>query len=184
MIVQRRSSTTAKLSTTRGTQMSQGGHEREDVVDSTKTTDTLPLLLYLIINAAFFTIFFSVVYYLLVRWREKIRHSDPLHVVTVYEIAAIVSFVASFIYLFNFFGIGIIQPFVSPHVLDEETEPSMGLDTIAIKYQISDPMKPVCTNKVKQNDINEVIYKKFMVTLSDEDKKGQLGILTPPIFVA
>ncbi|KAL0376280.1 UNVERIFIED_CONTAM: 3-hydroxy-3-methylglutaryl-coenzyme A reductase, partial [Sesamum calycinum] len=43
-----------------------------------KASDALSLPLYLT-NAVFFTLFFSVVYYLLLRWREKIRNSTPLH---------------------------------------------------------------------------------------------------------
>ncbi|CAK8561834.1 unnamed protein product [Lathyrus sativus] len=57
-------------------------------------------------NAVFFGLFFSVAYFLLHRWREKIRTSTPLHVVTASETAAIVSLVASAVYLLGFFGVG------------------------------------------------------------------------------
>ena len=57
-------------------------------------------------NAVFFGLFFSVAYFLLHRWREKIRTSISLHVVTASETAAIVSLVASAVYLLGFFGIG------------------------------------------------------------------------------
>ncbi|KAJ6953244.1 hypothetical protein NC652_005063 [Populus alba x Populus x berolinensis] len=77
-----------------------------------KASDALPLPLYLT-NAIFFTLFFSVAYYLLHRWREKIRDSTPLHVVTFPEIAAIVSLMASFIYLLGFFGIDFVQSFIT-----------------------------------------------------------------------
>ncbi|KAL5845528.1 hypothetical protein ACOSQ4_011486 [Xanthoceras sorbifolium] len=77
-----------------------------------KASDALPLPLYLT-NAIFFTLFFSVAYYLLHRWRDKIRSSTPLHVVTLSEIAAIVSLMASFIYLLGFFGIDFVQSFIS-----------------------------------------------------------------------
>ncbi|KAJ6736575.1 3-HYDROXY-3-METHYLGLUTARYL COENZYME A REDUCTASE [Salix viminalis] len=77
-----------------------------------KASDALPLPLYLT-NAIFFTLFFSVAYYLLHRWREKIRNSTPLHVVTFPEIAAIVSLMASFIYLLCFFGIDFVQSFIT-----------------------------------------------------------------------
>ncbi|KAG9154779.1 hypothetical protein Leryth_014271 [Lithospermum erythrorhizon] len=60
-------------------------------------------------NAIFFPLFFSVVYYLLTRWREKIRNSTPLHVVSFSEIVALVAFVASFIYLLGFFSLGLVQ---------------------------------------------------------------------------
>nr|AET72044.1 3-hydroxy-3-methylglutaryl coenzyme A reductase 1 [Dimocarpus longan] len=79
---------------------------------SPKASDALPLPLYLT-NAIFFTLFFSVAYFLLHRWRDKIRSSTPLHVVTLSEIAAIVSLIASFIYLLGFFGIDFVQSFIS-----------------------------------------------------------------------
>ncbi|PNX72724.1 3-hydroxy-3-methylglutaryl coenzyme a reductase [Trifolium pratense] len=71
-------------------------------------------------NAVFFGLFFSVVYFLLQQWREKIRTSTPLHVLTISEMAAVVSLIASFIYLMVFFGIGfILHPF---SVLEEEDD--------------------------------------------------------------
>ncbi|XWS56318.1 hypothetical protein CRYUN_Cryun09bG0075500 [Craigia yunnanensis] len=77
-----------------------------------KASDALPLPLYLT-NAVFFTLFFSVAYYMLLRWRDKIRNSMPLHVVTFSELAAIVSLIASFIYLLGFFGIDFVQSFIA-----------------------------------------------------------------------
>ncbi|KAJ0231631.1 3-hydroxy-3-methylglutaryl-coenzyme A reductase 1 [Hirschfeldia incana] len=84
----------------------------DDDQPRTKASDALPLPLYLT-NAVFFTLFFSVAYYLLRRWRDKIRHSTPLHVVTVTELAALLALVASFIYLLGFFGIDFVQSFIS-----------------------------------------------------------------------
>ncbi|XP_022643141.1 3-hydroxy-3-methylglutaryl-coenzyme A reductase 2 isoform X2 [Vigna radiata var. radiata] len=75
-------------------------------------------------NALFFTLFFSVAYFLLHRWREKIRTSTPLHLVTLSEIAAILSLIASFVYLMAFFGITfILHPF-----LNSRTSPDDDLD--------------------------------------------------------
>nr|ALF46697.1 3-hydroxy-3-methylglutaryl coenzyme A reductase 2 [Chrysanthemum x morifolium] len=71
-------------------------------------------------NGVFFTVFFSATYFLLIRWREKIRNSTPLHVVTMSEIAAIFLFVASFIYLIGFFGMSFVHP--TPYSDDEEEE--------------------------------------------------------------
>nr|DAD46475.1 TPA_asm: hypothetical protein HUJ06_016412 [Nelumbo nucifera] len=92
-------------------------HKSSKVVDHTgpptpQASDALPLPLYLT-NGIFFTLFFSVAYYLLHRWRDKIRTSTPLHVVTLSEIAAIVSLIASFIYLLGFFGIDFVQSFIT-----------------------------------------------------------------------
>ncbi|GAB2291667.1 3-hydroxy-3-methylglutaryl-coenzyme A (HMG-CoA) reductase isozyme [Dionaea muscipula] len=75
-----------------------------------KPSEALPFSLYLA-NVFFLTQFFSVVYFLLVRWREKIRNSTPLHVVSLSEIAAMVAFLASFIYLLAFFGIDFVHSF-------------------------------------------------------------------------
>ncbi|KAE8684881.1 3-hydroxy-3-methylglutaryl-coenzyme A reductase 1 [Hibiscus syriacus] len=83
----------------------------ESKASAAKASDALPLPLYLT-NAIFFTLFFSVAYYLLLRWQEKIRNSVPLHIVTFSELAAILSLVASFIYLLGFFGIDFVQSFI------------------------------------------------------------------------
>ncbi|GAB2267565.1 3-hydroxy-3-methylglutaryl-coenzyme A reductase 1 [Dionaea muscipula] len=77
-----------------------------------KPSDALPFPLYLA-NGVFLTLFFSVVYFLLLRWREKVRNSTPLHVVSLSEIAAVVAFVASFIYLLGFFGIDFVHSFIA-----------------------------------------------------------------------
>ncbi|XP_031095372.1 3-hydroxy-3-methylglutaryl-coenzyme A reductase 1-like [Ipomoea triloba] len=87
-------------------------HKQRHIHDSSpKASDALPLPLYLT-NVLFFALFFSVMYFLLVRWREKIRNSTPLHVVTLSELAALVLLVASAIYLLGFFGIGFVQSFI------------------------------------------------------------------------
>lgn len=86
--------------------------DRRSPSPTPKASDALPLPLYLT-NAVFFTLFFAVAYYLLHRWREKIRNSTPLHVVTLSELAGIVSLIASFIYLLGFFGIDFVQSFIT-----------------------------------------------------------------------
>lgn len=86
----------------------------------TKVVDGFVPLSLGISNGVFFTVFFSVTYFLLIRWREKIRNSTPLHVVTMSEIAAIFLFVASFIYLIGFFGMSFVHP--TPYSDDEEEE--------------------------------------------------------------
>nr|QJB23282.1 3-hydroxy-3-methylglutaryl coenzyme A reductase [Atractylodes lancea] len=93
------------------------------VVDAPKASDAVPVPVPLpmgISNGVFFTVFFSVVYFLLIRWREKIRNSTPLHVVTMSEIAAIFTFLASFIYLVGFFGMSFVQ--ATPYSDDEEED--------------------------------------------------------------
>ncbi|XP_009785805.1 3-hydroxy-3-methylglutaryl coenzyme A reductase 1-like [Nicotiana sylvestris] len=129
-----------------------------------KASDALPLPLYLT-NGIFFTLFFSVAYYLLHRWRDKIRNSTPLHVVTLSELAAILSLIASFIYLLGFFGIDFVQSFIarashdawdiedeeenSRFLLDEDRRPRRrpvpcpaALDNSSISAPVSNFMDP------------------------------------------
>nr|AFU75319.1 3-hydroxy-3-methylglutaryl-coenzyme A reductase [Aquilaria sinensis] len=86
-----------------------------DAVDAQppKASDAVPFPLY-VVNALFLTLFFWVVYFLLARWREKIRNSTPLHIVNFSEMVAIVAFFVSFIYLLGFFGIDFIQFILRP----------------------------------------------------------------------
>nr|AMN10096.1 3-hydroxy-3-methyl glutaryl coenzyme A reductase [Chamaemelum nobile] len=84
-----------------------------ELENQAKASDALPLPLYLT-NGLFFTMFFSVMYFLLHRWRDKIRNGVPLHVVTLSELAALVSLVASVIYLLGFFGIDFVQSIIRP----------------------------------------------------------------------
>ncbi|KAL6211070.1 hypothetical protein ACLB2K_016298 [Fragaria x ananassa] len=83
----------------------------DDEKDVVEASDALPLPLY-ITNAVFFALFFSVVYFLLTSWREKIRTNTPLHIINLSEIVAILAFVASFIYLLGFFGIDFVQSLI------------------------------------------------------------------------
>ncbi|CAM6096480.1 unnamed protein product [Calypogeia fissa] len=67
-------------------------------------------------NFFFIVLFFAASYYLMRRWREKIRNSTPLHMLNLGEIAAIIAQLASFIYLIGFFGIDYVQNFISKGV--------------------------------------------------------------------
>ncbi|KAL1540653.1 3-hydroxy-3-methylglutaryl coenzyme A reductase 1 [Salvia divinorum] len=86
---------------------------------SPKASDALPLPLYLT-NGIFFTLFFSVAYFLLHRWRDKIRNSTPLHILSLSELFGVLCLIASFIYLLGFFGIDFVQSFISKPESDEE----------------------------------------------------------------
>nr|XP_043614695.1 3-hydroxy-3-methylglutaryl coenzyme A reductase 1-like [Erigeron canadensis] len=111
-----------------------------------KASDALPLPLYLT-NGIFFTLFFSVSYYLLHRWRDKIRSSTPLHVVTLSELAAILSLIASFIYLLGFFGIDFVQQFARNDDESEEMEDSYVTNS---KQSVSiDSKQPVSIDSVQ-----------------------------------
>ncbi|KAL5143088.1 3-hydroxy-3-methylglutaryl-coenzyme A reductase 1 [Glycine soja] len=82
-----------------------GDRRQTQKLKNTATTDSQTLLPLYLTNALFFAVFFSVAYFLLHRWREKIRTATPLHAVTPAETAAIVSLVASAVYLLGFFGV-------------------------------------------------------------------------------
>lgn len=75
-------------------------------------SDALPLPVGLT-NKFFMILFFSASYYLMRRWRDKIRTSTPLHMLNLGEILALIAQVASFIYLIGFFGIDYVQYFIS-----------------------------------------------------------------------
>ncbi|KAK9065159.1 hypothetical protein SSX86_016542 [Deinandra increscens subsp. villosa] len=102
--------------------------------DGSKPSDhpTLPTSM-AVSNGIFFTVFFSVTYFLLIRWREKIRNSTPLHVATMPELAAIILFIASFIYLIGFFGMCFVQasPYSDDDEEDEEIESVVNHETVS-----------------------------------------------------
>ncbi|KAG6401460.1 hypothetical protein SASPL_138317 [Salvia splendens] len=132
-----------------------------DESSSLKASDAVSLPVYLT-NAFFFTVFFSVVYFLLLRWREKIRNSTPLHVVSLSDIGAIVTFVASFIYLVGFFGIGFVQSIIIPRAPDEEDE----FEQVMVK---EDSPKLPCAAAPKSDDDILKICKKIEVSADDEE---------------
>lgn len=143
--------------------------------DQPEASDALPLPLYLT-NAIFFTLFFSVVYYLLIRWREKIRNSTPLHVVTLSEIFAIVLFVASFIYLLGFFGIGFVQSLVIPRAgeildddEDEEEEIIMMNDVDRMMIKEDSCAKPCAAAPADDADVKKIVVVDQKLPLDDEE---------------
>ncbi|MFS8016752.1 putative hydroxymethylglutaryl-CoA reductase (NADPH) [Helianthus anomalus] len=110
-----------------------------------KASDALSLPLYLT-NGLFFTMFFSVMYFLLHRWREKIRNSIPLHVVTLSELAAILSLIASVIYLVGFFGIDFVQSIIRPSPdsweIEDEDKSAPCEQTLIMPTVVSEKKKP------------------------------------------
>nr|A0A0A1C930.1 RecName: Full=3-hydroxy-3-methylglutaryl coenzyme A reductase 2-A; Short=HMG-CoA reductase 2; Short=Hydroxymethylglutaryl-CoA reductase; Short=PgHMGR2 [Panax ginseng]AIX87980.1 3-hydroxy-3-methylglutaryl coenzyme A reductase [Panax ginseng] len=126
-----------------------------------KASDALPLPLYLT-NGLFFTMFFSVMYFLLHRWREKIRNSTPLHVVTLSELAALVLLMASVIYLLGFFGIGFVRSVIRPSpdawdILEDDNainEEDSRREPCAEAIDCSLPPKPKIVHMVPQKALN------------------------------
>jgi len=104
----------------------------------TLASDALPLPMGLT-NKVFFVLFFTSSYFLMRRWREKIRTSTPLHVVSFWELVALVAQLASLVYLLGFFGIDYLQYFISgssddDHVRgDEELMSPVPEEEVAVK---------------------------------------------------
>ncbi|CAA6661625.1 unnamed protein product [Spirodela intermedia] len=88
-----------------------------------KASDALPLPIRLT-NKFFFPLFFLAAYYLMTRWREKVRIGAPLHILNFLDMTAIVALVSSILYLLNFFGIELIQPFLSPRGAEDDFIPA------------------------------------------------------------
>ncbi|KAK7250748.1 hypothetical protein RIF29_33393 [Crotalaria pallida] len=136
----------------------------------------LPLLPLYITNAVFFGLFFSVAYFLLHRWRDKIRTSTPLHVVTASETAAIISLVASFVYLLGFFGIGFVQPIASRASSDED---DLSDDEIIAKEDsrnpgpcpaaLTDSCPPKTVTTPSQLPLQKITNPKIPITHDDEE---------------
>ncbi|KAI3780814.1 hypothetical protein L2E82_10807 [Cichorium intybus] len=131
------------------------------MVDSPKSFDGIPVPM-----GIFFTVFFSLVYYLLIRWREKIRNSTPLHVVTMTEMAAIITFFASCIYLLGFFGMSFVQatPFIDTEEEEEldETTPcgaavSCESDIVPVKQVVKKETEMAATETIVTKEDEEVI---------------------------
>ncbi|XP_002528521.2 3-hydroxy-3-methylglutaryl-coenzyme A reductase 3 [Ricinus communis] len=123
------------------------------------SSDALPLPLYLA-NGVFFSLFFSVAYFLLHRWREKIRNSTPLHILTFPEIAALFCLVASVIYLLGFFGIGFVQSFTSKDIVEDYDHNILKQDTrlpgpcpASLDNDNVPPLKPKTTKAVPPNTL-------------------------------
>ncbi|KAL3731039.1 hypothetical protein ACJRO7_027978 [Eucalyptus globulus] len=58
-----------------------------------------------LLNASVICAFFTLLCYLLSRSHDKMRSSSPFHVLSTLELAALVAFAASFVYLLIFFGV-------------------------------------------------------------------------------
>ncbi|CAF2157452.1 BnaA07g02540D [Brassica napus] len=85
--------------------------QNDDVVTAPpprRGSDALPLPLYLT-NFFFTFLFAATVYFLLIRWGEKISTSTPLHVVNLSEILSLIGVIASCIYLIGFLGVDFVQ---------------------------------------------------------------------------
>ncbi|KAL4573007.1 hypothetical protein LXL04_019800 [Taraxacum kok-saghyz] len=119
------------------------GAEKKKMVDSQ----------YSIPMGIFFSVFFSVVYYLLTSWREKIRNSTPLHVVTMTEMAAIITFLASCVYLLGFFGMSFVQ--ATPE--EEEEEEDTVKSGVELVKQVVEEVETIVSSQEDEEVIQAVV---------------------------
>uniref|UniRef100_A0A0G7ZNU6 3-hydroxy-3-methylglutaryl coenzyme A reductase n=1 Tax=Picea glauca TaxID=3330 RepID=A0A0G7ZNU6_PICGL len=111
-----------------------GGGKKKN--SKTLASDALPLPVGLT-NKVFFILFFTASYFLMRRWREKIRTSTPLHVLSLGELVAIVVQLASFIYLLGFFGIDYVQNFITGGNDDDDVREELKLISPAPKEEVA-----------------------------------------------
>ncbi|XP_019159939.1 PREDICTED: 3-hydroxy-3-methylglutaryl-coenzyme A reductase-like [Ipomoea nil] len=132
-----------------------------DSFSENPTSNATPMLLYLI-NAVFFT----AVYFLLVSWRDKIRHSKPLHVVSSSEIAALLAFAVSLVYLLGFFA----HPLPLQEQEKEEKEEEEKQITLIKKKVQSDPI--ILLSEEEDEEIVKGVVEGRVPSYSLESKLG------------
>ncbi|GAB2289311.1 3-hydroxy-3-methylglutaryl-coenzyme A reductase 1 [Dionaea muscipula] len=141
---------------------------------SPKASDVFPLPLYLT-NTVFFALFFLVAYYLLHQWRHKIRHSIPLHVLTLSELAAILTLVASFIYLLGFFGIDFVQSFITSSRPSHDDDPwAIHNDDVVVVDHHPHPHPQQVILRQHQPDPDPDLPSSFTMADEDEDEREAL----------
>ncbi|KAK4745039.1 hypothetical protein SAY87_011351 [Trapa incisa] len=136
-------------------------------------------------NASSVVVFFSAVYYLLSRWREKIRTGAPLHFVAPSEMVAIASLVGSFVW---FFGLDFVQSLIlrpSPEMWSddesEKVEEVIVKDSSAAVPLKSKTVEPIPQEKViETNDIpsaedEEIINSVVAGTIPSYSLESKLG---------
>jgi len=121
-------------------------------------------------NVVFFGLFFSVAYFLLNRWREKIRTSTPLHVLTISEILALVSLIASFVYLITFFGIAFIL-----HYDEQEEEEDIAAKTTQGVLPKKLPPPKISDQKVMSMEDEEVVSAVVSGSIPSYSLESKLG---------
>ncbi|XP_057491840.1 3-hydroxy-3-methylglutaryl coenzyme A reductase 2-B-like [Actinidia eriantha] len=134
---------------------------------SAASTHTLSLYL---TNGLFFSLFFSVAYFLLHRWRDKIRNSMPLHVISLSELAAVASLVASFVYLLGFFGF--LDLFQSPTAATKPYPDDTLDDVIAPCAAATDKSEPPPISPNSDEEIVDSVVSGKMPSYSLESRLG------------
>ncbi|XP_058777652.1 3-hydroxy-3-methylglutaryl-coenzyme A reductase 1-like [Vicia villosa] len=132
-------------------------------------------------NAVFFGLFFSFAYFLLHRWREKIRTSTPLHVLTISEMVAVVSLIASFFYLMAFFSIAfILHPFAASTAVqydEEEDEVEIAKTTGSCLAGVAPELPPL----PPKTTVKKVAPEPVMSQLSSDDEEVVQAVVSGSI---
>ncbi|KAL4585177.1 hypothetical protein LXL04_009792 [Taraxacum kok-saghyz] len=140
--------------------------------DSTKASNAFSLF-----NAVFFTFFFSVISYLFVTFREKIHTATPLYL-TLSEMAAVVCFVASFVYFLGFFGMNFLQSVPFPEEEeDDEVEEAIVKDIIQPTNSTS------CVTKISDQEFLTPLPKstaavECYTTIKEDDEEVIQAVVT------
>ncbi|CAH2051451.1 unnamed protein product [Thlaspi arvense] len=159
--------------------------EVSNVTAPRKASDALPLPLYLT-NTFFLSLFFAMVYFLLSRWREKIRNSTPLHVVSLSEISALFGLVASCIYLLGFFGVDFVQSVFFRSSSDDDVWAANEIDEDLRKIpcgqslDCSLPIKPNSVDPPRESDLDseedeEIVKSVIQGTIPSYSLETKLG---------
>ncbi|CAH1423558.1 unnamed protein product [Lactuca virosa] len=140
------------------------------VVDCSKS-NAFPLF-----NTIFFAFFFSVISYLFVTFRQKIHTATPLYL-TLSEMAAVVCFVASFVYFLGFFGMNFLQSMPFP---DEEEDDE--LEETNAKEIIHSTNSAGCVTKISDQDFLTPLPKSTTavecLTATTEDEEVIQAVVT------
>nr|GLL26953.1 3-hydroxy-3-methylglutaryl-coenzyme A reductase-like [Ipomoea trifida] len=160
-------------------------HKKSIDYSFSENPNPAPSLLLYLTNA----VFFAAVYFLLLSWRDKIRHSKPLHVVSTFEIAALLAFAASFVYLLGFFGIGsvFVNPLQEQEQQEEENDVAVPVDDdhkpAAVNWIEGRGKSVVCeaiikeevVNKVLKTDVASLVELNMLKNLTGSAMAGALG---------
>lgn len=147
-------------------------------------SDALPLPVWFT-NRVFVLVFFAASYHLLKRWGEKkIRTPTPLHFLSLGDIVAFVSLVASFIYLVGFFGIDYVQNFIGKAVdgqwdFDFQTngldQSSGGSKPIPASNPILSPQVQLRSQTLHENDDGDIAYAVSRGSIPSHSLEANLG---------
>ncbi|KAK1259733.1 3-hydroxy-3-methylglutaryl-coenzyme A reductase 3 [Acorus gramineus] len=137
---------------------------------STRASDALPLPMWLT-NIIFVVLFFAAATHLMRVWRDKIRSSSPLHIVSLSDMAAIVSLVSSVIYLIGFSGVGFIQS----DITEDEEQQHPNPQFVSSCPQSLDPPPPHPDLSVSASDDEDLVQSVLNGSLPSYALESTLG---------